>query len=336
MTLLLPTDDTHLLDFQAAAKAVLAYLQGRLGFDLWMITRTEGNDWIVLQAQDQSYGVQSGDVFRWTDSFCSRMVKGEGPRMAPCSTQVRAYASAPIAQQVPIAAYVGVPLLYHDGTLFGTLCAIDPSPQNPKILDELPLVELLANLLSSILHADMKVAEQTSLAERLQAETLTDDLTGLYNRRGWDYLLAAEERQCAKYGHPAYVAVIDLDNLKRINDSQGHAAGDELLRRTAAALRQSSRQQDVIARVGGDEFTVLFVKCALTPRECLRDRINQALKANGIEASIGLAERHPSRGLGQAWLAADQAMYREKQCHRQSFKGCLNQGNEVLTTGGCL
>lgn len=70
-------------DFATAAIAILRVLQHRLGFDLWMITRTVQNDWIVLQAEDRGYGVQSGDSFCWADSFCSRMVQGLGPQMHP-------------------------------------------------------------------------------------------------------------------------------------------------------------------------------------------------------------------------------------------------------------
>ena len=70
-------------DFEAAGQRVLAFLHQRFGFGLWMVTRTEGEDWIVLQSEDHGYGVKPGTVFRWADSFCSEMVKGNGPRIAP-------------------------------------------------------------------------------------------------------------------------------------------------------------------------------------------------------------------------------------------------------------
>ena len=88
-------------DFKAASTEVMNYLHSQLGFKLWMVTRTESEDWIVLNANDHGYEVAPGDVFRWTDSFCSRMVKGQGPRIAPSSKAVPAYAAAPIGQQVP-------------------------------------------------------------------------------------------------------------------------------------------------------------------------------------------------------------------------------------------
>lgn len=316
MNSLLAIDASQLLDFNTAALAVLTYLHDRLGFDLWMVTRTEGNDWIVLQANDQGYGVKVGDVFRWTDSFCSRMVTGEGPRIAPCSDDVDAYTAAPIGQQVKIGAYVGVPLVNEDGSLFGTLCAIDPTPQPPAIQQELPLIELLAQLLSRILHADAKATEQARLADRLQTEALTDGLTGLYNRRGWDQLLDSEEERCAIYGYPACVIVIDIDDLTIINDDQEHGAGDQLLQQTAAIFRQITRKQDVVARIGDNEFAMLCVECPLDEGESLKNRLVQALKANQLQASVGIAGRHPSQGLRWAWANADRIVYSHKSAHQ--------------------
>ncbi|WP_017299897.1 sensor domain-containing diguanylate cyclase [Nodosilinea nodulosa] len=313
MKSLFTIDASQLLDFNTAALAVLTYLHDRLGFDLWMVTRTEGNDWIVLQSNDQGYGVKVGDVFSWTDSFCSRMVKGEGPRIAPSSDEVSTYASAPIGQQVKIGAYVGVPLINEDGSLFGTLCAIDPAPQPTAIQQELPLIELLAQLLSRILHADNKAAEQARLADRLQTEALTDGLTGLYNRRGWDQLIDGEEERCAIYGYPACIIVIDINDLKSVNNGQGHDAGDQLLQQAAAVLRQITRKQDVVARIGDDEFAMLCVECPLDEGVSLKNRLEQALRASQLQASVGIAGRHPSQGLRWAWANADRAMYSAKQ-----------------------
>jgi diguanylate cyclase len=118
------------------------------------------------------------------------MVQGKGPRVAPRSDQVDAYRVAPINQAVKIGAYIGVPLAYADGQLFGTLCAIDPKPQSDQITQELPLVELMADLLSRLLQADLALEQEIRSRERAQTEAETDALTGLYNRRGWEKVLA--------------------------------------------------------------------------------------------------------------------------------------------------
>lgn len=300
-------------DFEHAGRAVLQFLRRRCGLDLWMITRVDGDDWIVLQSEDYGYGIGPGRVFRWSDSICSRMVANDGPRIVPEVGRIPAYASAPILRQVPIRAYVGVPIALSDGTLFGTLCAIHPLGRPDEILKEKELVELLASMLSSILNSELRVAEESRRRERLEMEVLVDPLTGLANRRAWNELLAREEERCRRYGHPAALLMLDLDDLKEVNDAAGHAAGDALLVGAAAALREAVRDADVVARLGGDEFGIIAVECDVTGAEQLLKRTRDALDRRGVRASVGVALREPNRGLGRAWEEADRLMYQQKR-----------------------
>ena len=300
-------------DFETAAHAVLAFLHQRLGFDLWMVTRTVGDDWIVLQSEDHGYGIAPGTVFRWADSFCSEMVKGNGPRIAPCSEDVPAYATAAIGRRVQIKAYVGLPLVNSDGSLFGTLCAIHPSPQPQSIVKEKELVELLGAMLSTILQAELRAADEARRSEKLQAEALIDALTDTYNRRGWDRLLAAEEERCRRYGHPAAILIVDLDELKLVNDAHGHAAGDSLIVRASSALRKAARSLDIVGRLGGDEFGILSAECDRAGAEALLKRVRTALSEASVKASVGIAMRGASGGLRHALENADQLMYKEKR-----------------------
>ena len=312
-------------DFEAAARAVISFLHDRLGFGLWMVTRTEGDDWIVLQSEDHGYGVGPGKVFRWADSFCSRMVQGQGPRVAPDSNVVAAYASAPIAREVSIGAYMGAPLYREDGSLFGTLCAIDPERQPETIAREQAVVDILASLLSTILQEELKLNEALRKGERLEVEAHTDSLTALYNRRAWDKLLAREEERCRRYGHPAFVIACDQNELKRVNDTLGHATGDDLIIRAAGALRQAAREADVVARIGGDEFVILAVECDHAGAAALVARLRTALAQANVSASIGVASRSPVGGLEVAKNMADQRMYEEKQRSRSAaFKSPRN------------
>src|SRR5262245_6453658 len=127
-------------DFGAAASGVLGFLQARLGFDLCMVTRVDGDDWIVIELADRGYDVKQGAVHRWSDTLCSRMVLGQGPHVAPRAASIPAYAEAPLGRQLRIGAYLGVPLTRADGSLYGTLCAIHPFPLPENIESELPLV----------------------------------------------------------------------------------------------------------------------------------------------------------------------------------------------------
>ena len=294
-------------DFPSAATVVLAFLHERIGFNLWIVTRTEQNDWIVLQAEDHGYGVSPGKVFAWADTFCSRMVDGSGPCVAPVSADIPLYAEAAIGREVSIGAYIGVPLQGLDGKFFGTLCAIHPAPMPATIADELPLVQLMARLLSTLLAADLYKIEMARRNERIQADAQRDILTGLYNRRGWEMLLTAEEERCQNYGHPACTIAIHVVGLQKINADEGLATGDDLLRRTGQALRAATLTTHIAARVGDDTFAVLGVECGHEAAIHLRERVEGALQEWRVPAQARVAMRNPAGGLADAWSRATNA-----------------------------
>jgi diguanylate cyclase (GGDEF)-like protein len=306
-------------DFRSAAADVLQYLRSRLGFGLWMVTRTQDDTWVVLQALDQGSGVRDGDVFRLGGSDPQPILLDPTPQATPRASAVLVQESDGDANKVAVAAYVGVPLVCADGSQFGTLCGIDPSPQSEAIRDELPTIELLARMLSTVLQAELKAAAEARRAERATVDAFVDQLTGLNNRRAWDRLLATEEARCRRYGHPACVLAIDLDGLKQVNDTLGHAAGDEVLRRFGSVLRKSIRVEDIVARVGGDEFAILSVETNLAQGELFQRRLEGVLANEQITASMGLATRTQTGGLIQAWQEADAAMYVAKR-HRSDSR----------------
>lgn len=308
----LPMHNINFKNFEEAGQAILRYLSQRYRFKLWMITRTEGNDWIVLLSEDQGYNIKPGQVFHWADSFCSRMVEHKAPRIVPRSADVQLYIDAPINNLVSIKSYIGEPLLKEDGSLFGTLCAIDPEPQSDELLDDAPLFNLMAQILSYILQAELREGEHKRRAELFEAEALTDALTGLYNRRAWDELIAKEEKRCKRYGHPSAVLMIDLNDLKITNDTLGHTAGDMLIKKMASTLKGIVRSNDIVARLGGDEFAVLSVETNLENAKTLVLRIQNAFAKAGISAAIGLAMRNTTEGLSATVKEADKKMYHNK------------------------
>lgn len=303
-------------DFAAASEQVLQVLQDRLGMGLWMVTRAVGPDQVVLAARSRKgsgYDVTSSTVLRWKGSLCQQLVLGHGPAVAPRVADVSAYATAPNRQQVPVEAYVAVPLLQADGALFGTLCGFDAHPQPESLRGEEPLLVLQGRLLTTLLHLELEREQQQRRAERAESDATRDVLTGLANRRAWDRVLAAEEVRCQRYGHPATVLVVDLNGLKQINDSAGHAAGDRLLRDAAALLLTAARTSDVVARLGGDEFGLLAVEAAAEGGRATAERVAAVLASGGVEAAVGLGVRAPNGSLSAAWHEADRAMYEHKQ-----------------------
>lgn len=147
-------------------------------------------------------------------------------------------------------------------------------------------------------------------------EGMTDMLTSLRNRRGWDQAVREAEARCRKENLNACVIVIDLDGLKRINDTEGHAKGDEFIRRAGNALRIAARSDDVIARLGGDEFACLSVGCAPEHATAVLKRLSQALQKADVPASLGYAMRDLAGSIAGAFQEADQAMYQHKRARK--------------------
>jgi diguanylate cyclase (GGDEF)-like protein len=274
-----------------------------------MVSRADNEDWVVLAAEDYGYGVKQGDVFRWADTFCSRMVRGDGPRVAPRAVDVPAYAELPFTRQLPIGAYVGVPLVDAEGQLFGTLCGLNPQPMPAAIVDEQPMVEVLADMLSGLLSAELNTSALAREADAARSEALTDALTGLANRRGWETALAAEEERCRRYGATACVVAIELDGLKSPGVSwAARDAHDAVLVRAAQALRQTVRKPDTLARLDDDRFVVLGVECTTAEAMALLRRLEHGVQSAELSAALGMAMRNRSSGLFDTFERAIDAM----------------------------
>ena len=158
-------------------------------------------------------------------------------------------------------------------------------------------------------------------ADRLYELSTTDPLTGLRNRRSLHERLDGDLAHAARYGTPLSLLVLDLDDLKDVNDRFGHRAGDAALRRVAEAIRTGSRAVDIGARWGGDEFILLAPSTAGPEALRLAERIRTLAAAESLSGprrvslSVGVATYDPARGPADADAlirAADDALYRAK------------------------
>jgi GAF domain-containing protein len=141
-------------DFPAAACGVLEALHTRLGWDVWVVTRVVDDRQIVLHAHPPDV-IPPGTWLPWADTFCRLMIAGEAPRAATVTAAVPAYANLRVGPASRIAAYIGVPLVTADGEVFGTLCAWGFRARPRSAARDLPLVESVARMLSSLMAAGM-------------------------------------------------------------------------------------------------------------------------------------------------------------------------------------
>jgi diguanylate cyclase len=299
--------------FRDAVASVLDGLPARTGLGTWMLLRLrDGGGAVVLAVRDHAYGIEVDRQLADAELPVRALVDGHGPRVAPDAARAPAYAGASLGG-APVGALAGAPVLAPDGSVFGCLVGVDPTPGRPELAAELPTIELLGRLLAVPLVQELERQELQRRFELAELDALTDPLTGVGNRRAWDRLLDAEEARCRRYGSVASLVAIDLDELKRVNDRDGHHAGDRLLRRAAQVIDSTRRAADVVARLGGDEFGVLAVECDEPAAKILADRLHGALQDAGIRASVGHATRRPTGTLARAWSAADAHMYAHKR-----------------------
>lgn len=162
------------------------------------------------------------------------------------------------------------------------------------------------------------ITERKQLEAAMRTLALQDALTGLFNRRAFTELLDKALHHLDRHGTPAALLFMDLDGFKRLNDLQGHQAGDEALVAVAQALRQCVRSNDVVARLGGDEFVVLAEgigdrRQARVLGEKVIRAVESALPASALSCSVGIAFAQPSLTPQRLLQQADHAMYAAKQ-----------------------
>jgi diguanylate cyclase (GGDEF)-like protein len=162
--------------------------------------------------------------------------------------------------------------------------------------------------------------EQVQNVLRVLEQTIRiDHLTGLPNRRAWDENLTKQLAEATRAGRPLSVAVLDLDHFKRYNDSHGHQAGDELLKRAGLRWRGSLRPGDMLARYGGEEFVLALPGCTDRESEAILARL-MAATPDGQTLSAGVAvwdgEESPSDLINRA----DRALYDAKQAGRNRIR----------------
>jgi two-component system, cell cycle response regulator len=169
------------------------------------------------------------------------------------------------------------------------------------------------------------VEELAKARTELEHRSTHDALTGLFNRAFFD----AEVRRLTRgRTFPISFLAVDLDGLKRVNDTMGHAAGDHLIVRAATVLLSTFRAEDVVARLGGDEFTVLLPAVDATTGEKVLCRLAQRVEAANqdpgepsVSMSVGLATASTGAAVPAALKLADERMYADKDA-RKAHGGC--------------
>lgn len=190
----------------------------------------------------------------------------------------------------------------------------------------LPTISLLAGQLSDLRARLRARKDELAVAvERIQTLATRDELTGLFNRRHMVEALALQKKFSDRGGRVFCLAILDIDHFKRVNDTHGHGAGDEVLRNFAQCVQHELRDSDVIARWGGEEFLLMLTECRVGQADAMMERVREVVNSTlmcpdrpdlHIRFSAGLAEQRFDEEVADTIERADQALYRAKRAGR--------------------
>jgi diguanylate cyclase (GGDEF)-like protein len=308
-----------IIDFLANAESVVRRLGEHTCVPDWVLVRHLGDEWVVLAGHgDLRY--RPGDLLDRPEGAAQHLSMLAAAWIDDVVVDLDAGHVEPTHGEPDLPRLPGLlalPLWDRQG-LFGAVCALPASPEHEAALrDDEPMVRLTVELLTSLLGLDLDRSRLQRRVDAAESAALSDALTSLGNRRAFDRALEREEARCARFGHPAGVVVLDLDGLKETNDTWGHEAGDELIRRAAGAIRATQRLADQSFRIGGDEFALLAPEVDEGGLDTLRQRLAANLAAEGVAASIGAAVRTPTGNLHAVAREADRRMYERKHARAQ-------------------
>lgn len=243
-------------------------------------------------------------------SFCTHAIMQPEPLLVEDATKDQRFAANPLVVGDPgIRSYAGIPLRTSDGYNVGSLCAVDTRPRTFSA-GEVAVLSKFARI----------VVDELEL-RRIAGK---DQLTGALTRRGFLERTNQEIERFRRYARPASLALIDIDHFKTVNDTHGHPAGDTVLRQVAGVLRAVKRPNDILGRLGGEEFGLLMPETEAADALQAAERFREAIAAKVIEfepgkhlqvtASFGITRIGTAITDAESWFAAaDAPLYAAKR-----------------------
>ncbi|MHC4658828.1 MAG: sensor domain-containing diguanylate cyclase [Planctomycetota bacterium] len=213
------------------------------------------------------------------------------------------------------------PLICHEGVV-GVLNLADKMQGDSLGSEDIALVELFSQLIGASIG-------NIKLFEKMQRQATTDGLTGLINHKRFYEILEKELWRSRRYGGPISLIMIDIDNLKTINDSYGHRAGDKVIKAISSKIKGCIRQIDTAARYGGDEFAIILPNTSLGDANVVAGRMVDGVANSPVTWNKGQIVLSISVGLGQydadtspedITSRSDEALYTAKQAGKNTVR----------------
>lgn len=298
---------SNVRSLEDAADYIIDVLKGSLQINsLYIVTSTGAINRIVKAFNSSEQFIDLKHHLPLLQSYAEVIIHHATPMLSiPNTMEDVRTANLPLTSQLGACALTGTPIISSDKQIIGAICALDREAIELRP-DQAALLLSLSHLIGYILE--------------LENESVTDSLTGLYNRRYLQHLYQhSPDKQYS-------VMFIDIDNFKEVNDNFGHDFGDLLLLEISKRLKHSVRKTDILLRYGGDEFLICFHNlCENQDIQIVADKIKESISKpiviNGqaihVSASIGISSScGGSSHLKELISDADQAMYDNKQTEK--------------------
>lgn len=245
-------------------------------------------------------------------SFCTHTIQDSEPFIVRDARDHPLFQDNPLVTEEPhIRSYLGIPLRSPDGYNVGSLCAIDTKPR------EFPQheIDILTNF-AKVVMDELELRQIASL----------DGLTGALARRTWMEAAELEVKRAQRYDRPLCLAIMDIDRFKRVNDTYGHPAGDQVIKALAEACMNDRRETDLFGRYGGEEFVLMMPEVDIDAARSVAERFRRDFEGHDVDVgaggtvrctvSIGVAELTPGGSLESLLGEADSRLYEAKQSGR--------------------
>lgn len=305
-------------------RALIQLLQQSTGLESAYFTRidlSKGLQHIMYSLNTGQLQLTEGLTVDWNDTLCKRAL--EQNQFVTNDVAVR-WGDSAAASQLGINTYVSVPVQLSDGMLYGTVCAAS-TEKTVVSAGSATLLQLISRLIAMQVEREQLLQQLEQENRQFRNVALTDPLTGLGNRRALEQELQRTIANSQRNGSAVFVAYIDLDNFKLINDHYGHDAGDRFLLAISTKLKNDRREGDFIARIGGDEFVIFGLLTGNNTAQAakkLRQQIfdstcgsfditDTVLQYGG--ASVGLAVAEAAEPASSLLKRADSEMYLQKK-----------------------
>lgn len=260
-------------------------------------------------------------------SFCGHAITQTEPMVIRDARIDPRFSDNPMVLcDTPVIFYAGMPVHHHEGHPVGTLCIFDDKPRDmsPHDIDNLKDLAYLVDMVLLLRFAQFSQKRLLRSLDEAVRQSMIDPMTGLWNRRGLEEIL---DRELAPEGvplpEPCGILLCDIDHFKCVNDTHGHLIGDEVIISIAEMLKTHLRENDIIARVGGEEFVCVIpgITRDMTPK--IAEKLCEILRITPIETSEGKT-LGVTISIGATWIAAG--------CSNDNRKTIFEIADEALYT----